>query len=268
MSESLRRIWGLVFRHICMYQRSWPRLLEIAYWPTLELLVWGFTAHFFSHGLDRGGPLVLAGAALIAGVLLWEIMLRSQIGVAFSFLEEIWSRNLGHLFVSPLRPAELLAALLTVSLLRTCIGLLPAIILAFLLYHFNLFGPGPVMVLFFVNLLIMGWWLALGIVALLFRYGAGAEALAWTIAFGITPVACVFYPLASLPAWLQPIAQALPAAHIFEGLRALLLHGQVNWLQFALALGLNTAWAALAIVIFAGEFRRARVRGALISIGE
>lgn len=268
MNGSLRRIWGLVYRHICVYRRSWPRLLEIAYWPTLELLVWGFTAHFFSHRFSHGGSLVLAGAALVAGILLWEIMLRSQIGVALSFLEEIWSRNLGHLFVSPLRPAELLTGLLTVSLLRTSIGVLPAIILAFVLYHYNLFGPGPVMVLFFVNLLIMGWWLALAIVALLFRYGAGAEALAWTIAFGITPVACVFYPLASLPIWLQPVAQILPAAHIFEGLRALLLHNQVDWLQFGMALGLNLIWATASVMVFAGEFRRARVRGTLISIGE
>lgn len=268
MNGSLRRIGGLVYRHVCVYRRSWPRLLEIAYWPTLELLVWGFTARFFSHGFEHGNSLVLAGAALVAGILLWEIMLRSQIGVALSFLEEIWSRNLGHLFVSPLRPAELLAGLLTVSLLRTCIGVLPAIILAFVLYHYNLFGPGPVMVLFFINLLIMGWWLALAIVALLFRYGAGAEALAWTIAFGVTPVACVFYPLASLPLWLQPVAQILPAAHIFEGLRALLLHNQVDWRQFGMALGLNLIWATAAVMIFAGEFRRARVRGTLISIGE
>lgn len=268
MSGSLRRIWGLVYRHVCVYRRSWPRLLEIAYWPTLELLVWGFTARFFSHRFDQGGSLILAGAALVAGVLLWEIMLRSQVGVAFSFLEEIWSRNLGHLFVSPLRPAELVAGLLTVSFMRTCFGLLPAVILAFVLYHYNLFGSGPVMVLFFINLLLMGWWLALGVVSLLFRYGAGAEALAWTIAFGITPVACVFYPLASLPVWLQPVAQILPAAHIFEGLRALLLHGQTNWLQFLLALGLNLVWGLAAVMVFAGEFHRARIRGALISIGE
>lgn len=268
MSNILRRIWGLVYRHICMYRRSWPRLLEIAYWPTLELLVWGFTARFFSHDFHQGHSLILAGAALVAGVLLWEIMLRAQIGVAFSFLEEIWSRNLGHLFVSPLRPAELLTSLLVVSLIRTCIGLFPAIILAFLLYHYNLFGPGPVMVLFFINLLIMGWWLALLIVSLLFRYGAGAEALAWTVAFGITPVACVFYPLATLPFWLQPVAQALPAAHIFEGLRALLLHDRTDWSQFALAFGLNALWVVIAVAVFAGEFRRARIRGALISIGE
>ncbi|GAN80507.1 ABC transporter permease [Acidocella aminolytica] len=267
MNGTPQRIWGLVYRHLCMYRRSWPRLVEIAYWPTLELLIWGFTANFFSRDLHGGSP-ILAGVALVAGVLLWEIVLRAQIGVAFSFLEEIWSRNLGHLFVSPLRPAELVGALLSVSLIRTIIGLLPATIIAFLLYHYDVFAPGPVMVLFFVNLLVMGWWVALAIVALLFRYGAGAEALAWTIAFGITPVACVFYPLSSLPYWLQPVAQALPAAHVFEGLRALLLHGQTDWHQFAWATGLNILWTLAAVSIFGLEFRRARVRGALISIGE
>lgn len=265
--KAARRVWGLVYRHLCMYRRSWPRLAEIAYWPTLEVLIWGFTAHFFSQNIYAGSP-ILAGAALIGGVLLWEIVLRGQIGVTLSFMEEIWSRNLGHLFVSPLRPAEMVLALLAVSAVRTCIGLVPATIIAFLLYDYDVFAPGLVMLLFFFNLLFMGWWVALGIVALLFRYGAGAEALAWTIAFGITPVACVFYPLASLPGWLQPVAQALPAAHIFEGLRALLLSGHTEWNQLATAGVLNAAWMVAAIAVFGAEFRRARIRGALISIGE
>ncbi len=211
---------------------------------------------------------MLAGSALIAGVLLWEITVRSQIGVTFSFLEEIWSRNLGHLFVSPLRPPEFLAALLVVSFMRTAIGLLPATIIAYLLYRYDILHLGPVLILFLANLLIMGWWIALLIVSLLFRYGAGAEALAWTVAFGITPFACVFYPLSALPIWLQPVAMALPAAHIFEGMRAALLSQSVAWNQLGLAMGLNAAWSAVALAVFAGQFRAARIRGALISIGE
>jgi ABC-2 type transport system permease protein len=264
--KSARRIYGLVYRHLALYRRSWPRLVEISYWPTLELLIWGFTANFFAH--SHANPGVLAGGALIAGVLLWEVTLRGQLGVTFTFLEEIWSRNLGHVFVSPLRPAEMIGSLLVVSILRTVIGLLPATILAYLLYHFNIFALGPVLVLFFVNLLFMGWWVALLIVALLFRYGAGAEALAWTIAFGITPVACVFYPVSALPGWLQPVALALPAAHIFEGMRAALLTGSSAWREFAAAAVLNAGWMAVAIAIFAAQFRAARIRGALISIGE
>ncbi len=266
MRASGRRVWGMVYRHLAVYRRSWPRLVEIAYWPTLELLVWGFTASFFDHA--KGNPAALGGGALIGGVLLWEFMLRGQLGVTFSFLEEIWSRNLGHIFVSPLRPAEMVGALLCISVLRTVFGLLPAIIIAYLLYRFNLFAMGPVLLIFFVNLVVMGWWVALGIVSLLFRYGAGAEALAWTIAFGITPVACVFYPVSVLPGWLQPVALALPAAHIFEGMRAALLRHAVDWVNLGEAGVLNLAWMGLAGVIFAAQFRAARIRGALISIGE
>jgi len=264
--KSLRRIWAMVYRHAALYRRSWPRIVEIAYWPTLNLLIWGFTATYIAHA--HAPPGLLAGGALIAGVLLWEITLRGQLGVTFAFLEEIWSRNLGHIFVSPLRPGEMLAALLAVSVLRTLIGLLPATIIAYLLYQYNILLLGPVLLLFFLNLLFMGWWIALGIVSLLFRYGAGAEALAWTIAFGITPVACVYYPISALPFWLQPVAQALPAAHIFTGMRAALMHQPVEWGQLAAAAGLNLAWMLLAIFLFNGEFRAARIRGALISIGE
>jgi len=196
MKASTRRVWGLVYRHLTLYRRSWPRLVEIAYWPTLQLLIWGFTATFFSHA--HGSPAAMAGGALIAGVLLWEITLRGQLGVTITFLEDIWSRNLGHVFVSPLRPAELIASLLTVSFFRTLVGLLPALLIAYLLYDYNILLLGPVLIFFFINLMIMGWWVALGIVSLLFRYGAGAESLAWTIAFGITPFACVFYPLSAL----------------------------------------------------------------------
>ncbi len=264
--NSPRRIWGMVYRHLAVYRRSWPRLVEIAYWPTLELLIWGFTADFFAHA--HTSPAVLASTALIAGVLLWEVTLRGQIGVTFSFLEEIWSRNLGHIFVSPLRPAELVASLLTISFMRTVVGLLPATIIAYLLYSYNILAMGPVLLLFFVNLLVMGWWVALGIVSLLFRYGAGAEALAWTIAFGITPVACVFYPVAALPVWLQPVALAIPAAHVFEGMRVALLHHITDWSNLWQAAALNIIWMMLAIAVFSGEFRAARIRGALISIGE
>jgi len=266
MRAASRRIWGMTYRHVALYRRSWPRLVEIAYWPTLELLIWGFTANFFAH--SHAGPAVLAGGALIAGVLLWEVTLRGQIGVTFTFLEEIWSRNLGHIFVSPLRPHEMVTALLAASILRTILGLLPATIIAYLLYSFNIFGMGAVLLLFFVNLLFMGWWIALLIVSLLFRYGAGAEGLAWTIAFGITPVACVFYPVAALPVWLQPVALATPAAHIFEGMRTALLHHTTAWGELASAAGLNIIWMLLAIAVFGAQFHNARIRGALISIGE
>jgi ABC-2 type transport system permease protein len=261
-----RRIWGLMYRHLALYRRSWPRLLELGYWPVLQMCIWGFTATFLASRM--GSPAVLAGATLLGGVLLWEVALRSQMGVAISFLEEMWSRNLGHISVSPMRPWELVAALVLMSVIRMAGGVLPAILVAWLLYAYNLFALGPVVVLFFMNLMIMGWAVALAVVSLILRHGAGAEALAWSVLFGLTPFSAVFYPVAVLPRALQPIALALPSAHVFEGMRGVLLNGEVRWDHLIATFALNAVWLAGAALLFARQFRQARLRGALLSIGE
>jgi ABC-2 type transport system permease protein len=266
MNPSLRRIWGMMYRHLALYRRSWPRLLELAYWPVLQMCIWGFTATYLATRM--GTPFAVAGGVLLGGVLLWEVALRSQMGVAISFLEELWSRNLGHVFVSPLRPWELVAALIGMSMIRMFTGVLPAILLAWLLYAFNLFALGPIVVLFFANLMIMGWWVALGVVSLILRHGAGAEALAWSVLFGLTPFSAVFYPVSVLPWFLQPIALALPASHVFEGMRAAMLDGVIRWDHLIWAIGLNVAWTIAAAAVFAAQFKAARSSGALLSIGE
>jgi ABC-2 type transport system permease protein len=265
-AAAARRIWGLMYRHLALYRRSWPRLLELAYWPVLQMCIWGFTASYLATRI--GGVAATAGATLLGGVLLWEVALRSQMGVAISFLEEMWSRNLGHIFVSPMRPWELVAGLIAMSIIRMLAGVVPAIAVAWVLYAYNLFALGPVVVLFFMNLMIMGWAVALGVVSLILRHGAGAEALAWSVLFGLTPFSAVFYPVSVLPAGLRPIAWALPSAHVFEGMRGVLLNGVILWDHLFAAFALNAVWLVAAAVLFARQFRQARLRGALMSIGE
>jgi ABC-2 type transport system permease protein len=263
---ALRRVWGLVYRHLALYRRSWPRVLELMYWPILQMLVWGFVTSWLSGG--RYGAAGVGAGLLLGGVLLWEVALRSQMGFSISFLEEIWSRNLGHVFVSPLRPRELVAGLMAMSVIRVVVGVAPAVLLAWLLYHFGIFVMGPVVVAFFVALLLMGWAVALGVTSLILRYGAGAEALAWSVLFGLTPFSAVFYPVSVLPGWLQPVALALPAAHVFEGMRAALLEGRIAWHRLAAAFALDAAWLGLMAWVFLRQFQAARVRGALLNIGE
>jgi ABC-2 type transport system permease protein len=189
-------------------------------------------------------------------------------GLSISFMEEMWSRNLGHVFVSPLRPFEMIAALIGMSIIRMLIGVMPAILLAWAFYAFNLFALGPVLILFFINLMIMGWAVALGVVSLIMRHGAGAEPLAWGVLFGLAPFSAVFYPVSVLPAFLHPLALALPSTHVFEGMRAALMQGVIRWDHLAAAFALNIVWTAAAALLFARQFQAARVSGALISIGE
>ena len=265
-ASAARRVWGLFYRHLALYRRSWPRVVELMYWPVLQMVIWGFVTAYLA-GLQSNTASVAAGV-LLGGALLWEVTLRSQMGFSVSFLEELWSRNLGHVFVSPIRPRELVAALMCLSLARTLIGVLPAVLLAFLLYAFNLFALGPVVVAFFAALMLMGWAVALGVVSLILRHGAGAEALAWSVLFGLTPFAAVFYPGAVLPAWLQPVSLSLPAAHVFEGMRAALMEGRIAWGHLAAAFALDAVWLAVMGFVFMRQFQSARVRGALLNIGE
>jgi ABC-2 type transport system permease protein len=266
MTGAARRIWGLMYRHLALYRRSWPRLLELAYWPVLGMCIWGFTARYLASRMGTGAA--IAVSSLLGGMLLWEVCLRSQMGMAISFMEEMWSRNLGHIFVSPMRPWELVTALVGMSFVRMLLGVAPAIALAWVFYAFDLFALGPVLVLFFMNLMIMGWWVALVVVSLILRHGAGAEPLAWSVLFGLAPFSAVFYPVSVLPAVARPIALALPSAHVFEGMRGAVLNGVIEWPHLVWAFGLNLVWLGLATLLFARQFYQARVRGALLSIGE
>ena len=266
MNPSVQRIWGLMYRHLALYRRSWPRALELMYWPVLQMCIWGFTATFLTSRLGSGAA--MAGAALLGGVLLWEITLRSQMGVTISFMEEMWSRNLGHVFVSPLRPWEMIAALVAMSMFRLVIAVTPAIGMAWAFYEFNLFTLGAPLILFFANLMIMGWAVALGVVSLLLRHGAGAEPLAWGVLFGLAPFSAVFYPVSVMPMIMQYVSMLLPSTHVFEGMRAILLDGTVPWSELMAAVAMNVVWLGGAIVLFGRQFHEARVRGALLNVGE
>ncbi|HUA51428.1 MAG TPA: ABC transporter permease [Candidatus Sulfotelmatobacter sp.] len=262
---SPRRVGALILRYLYVLRSSWPRLAELAYWPSMQVIVWGFITQFFR---TNSTWVAQATGVLLGAVLLWDVLFRSQLGVSVSFLEEMWSRNLGHLFVSPLRPYEFLAALTTMSLVRTLIGMLPAALLAIPLYHFSIFDLGLPLLAFFANVVVTGWAIGIAVSGLILRYGLGAESFAWVAVFAISPVAAVFYPVSVLPGWLQPVAYALPPAHVFEGMRALMFEHVFRFDLFFTALGLNAAYLAAAGVVFLVSFGRARQLGKLMQVGE
>lgn len=264
-APSPRRIGAMVLRYWYLLRGSWPRILELAYWPTMQMILWGYINQFMA----ANSTWVAQGAGvLIAAVLLWDVLFRGQLGVSVSFLEEMWSRNLGHLFVSPLRPGEWLTALMTMSLIRTLIGVVPAALLAIPFFGYSVFDLGLPLALFFANLIAMGWWLGLFVIALILRYGMGAEGLAWIVVFMLAPVSAVYYPVTVLPEWLQWVAFLLPSSHVFEGMRGVLFDGAVRWGELAWAVALNGLYMAAGVATFLFSFRQARVRGALLQTGE
>jgi ABC-2 type transport system permease protein len=259
------RIYAMILRYVYLMRRSWPRILELAYWPTVQMVLWGFINNFYATHSDW---VAQAAGLLIAAVLLWDVMFRGQLGVSLAFYEELYSRNLGQLFVSPLRPGELVAALLGISLIRTLIGVGFAAMLAIPLYAFSIFELGLPLLVFFSNLLVFGWAIGLLVSALVLRNGLGAESLAWVVIFAIAPLSGIYYPIDVLPALLQPVAAILPASHVFEGMRAVMLEGRFDTGLFMYATLLNLAWIALGVTTFNIAFNSARRLGLLLHIGE
>ena len=259
------RVYAMLLRYLYLLRSSWPRTLELVYWPTIQMILWGFMSQFL---MTNSTWVARAFGVLIAAVLLWDVLFRGQLGLSMSFLEEIWARNLGHLFVSPLRPYEWVLSLIAMSFIRVLIGVVPAMALAIPFYHYSIFSLGIPLIAFFANLLVMGWALGLMITALILRHGQGAESIAWLAIFVLAPVSAVYYPLTVLPPALQYVALALPSAHVFEGMRAVMFEHVFRWSDFLAAAALNLVYLGLGGTAFLYAFRGARRRGALLQVGE
>ena len=263
--QSWRRIYAMLLRHLFILRRSWPRLLELAYWPTVQMILWGFVTLFF---VQHSSWVAQAAGVLISAVLLWDILFRSNLGVSVTFMEEMWARNLSQLFASPLRPHELVVSLALMSLIRTVISVLPAMLLALPLFGVSIFDLGLPLAAFFANLMMFGWAIGLIVSALVLRLGLGAESLAWVAVFALAPLSGVYYPLDTLPLWLQPVAWSLPSSYVFEGMRAVLFENRFRADLLAGGAAINIVYMGAATAFFLWACRAARERGLLVQQGE
>jgi len=259
------RIGAMLLRHWYLLTSSWPRLLEMVYWPALTLISWGFLQNYIS---GNASFFAKAGGTLIGAVILWDILFRGQLGFSISFLEEMWSRNLGNLMMSPLTPFEFLLSLMIMSLIRLTIGIVPMAVMASLFFDFNLLGLGLALVAFFCNLIFTSWAVGIMVSGLVVRNGMGAESLAWTLVFILLPLACVYYPVSVLPAWLQPVAWLLPPTYVFEGMRALMIDKVFRADLMIEALAINAGLFVVALIAFVALLNSARSAGKLIQSGE
>ena len=262
---SPHRVAAMILRYWYVLMSSWPRLLELLYWPALQIVTWGFLQNYISQ---NAGFFARAGGTLVGAVILWDILFRGQLGFSISFLEEMWARNLGNLMMSPLKPIEFLIALMAMSLIRLAIGVIPMTLLAMIFFDFNLYGIGFPLIAFFCNLIFTSWSVGIVVSGLVLRYGLGAESIVWTLMFGMMPLACVYYPVTVLPHWLQVVAWSLPPTYVFEGMRALLMEHVFRTDLMIDALAINVVLITVSFAVFLVLLRRARQHGSLIQTGE
>jgi ABC-2 type transport system permease protein len=262
---SLHRIGAMILRYWYLLKSSWPRLLELMYWPVMQVITWGFLQTYVAQNANF---FLRAGGTLIGAVILWDILFRGQLGFSISFLEEMWARNLGNLMMSPLKPIEFLLALMVMSLIRLAIGVIPMTLLALFFFNFNFFSLGLPLIAFFCNLIFMSWAVGIFVSGLVLRHGLGAESMAWTLMFALMPLACVYYPVRVLPVWLQYVSWSLPPTYVFEGMRALLIDHTFRADLMVESLAINAVLLVASFAAFLALLRSARRHGSLLGGGE
>tara|TARA_B110001452_G_C15197687_1_gene415689 strand:- start:43 stop:834 length:792 start_codon:yes stop_codon:yes gene_type:complete len=262
---NFNRMYGLFLRHFFLIKGSFPRVLDLIYWPSIQILLWGFISKFFSTYSDYYNNTV---GIILTCAILYDFLFRSSISFNMLFLEEIWSRNFTNLFIAPMRISEIISSLIFTALVRTLIGLVPAILLTSPLFGISILNLGVPLIFLFLSLYIFGITLGLFVSAGLLRFGPSFENIAWSSLFLLAPLGCIYYPIEILPEFFQNLAKVLPLVYIFDEARNILINNIVDYNNILYAFYLNIFYFIIGISLFYYSFSQARKKGSLINIGE
>jgi len=253
------RVMAVARRHYYVLLRAPHRLFDVTIWPLVDVLLFGSIAAFVHPGDSTAGE--LAAGYLLSGILLWHVVYQSQIALATGFLEEAWTRNLLNLMVTPIREVEYVAGVALFGMVKLAMGLAVVSLAALGFFAFNVTDLGIGLIPVAAVLLVVGWVIALFVIALVLRFGTGAEAFAWGILFVILPLSGVFYPVEALPEILQPLSLALPSTHAFIAGRALFDGRGLLWGELGIALLGCIILGALVLLFLTRMLSMFRTRG-------
>ncbi|TSA45397.1 hypothetical protein D4R52_02595 [bacterium] len=252
------RIWAFLLRHLYEIGSSLDRQANIVFYPVIDILTFGLlTVYINKLGFQTG----IAGG-ILGGIILWTLVYNIQRDIAFSILDDAWSRSLYNLFASPLRTSEFVAGTLLLSVVKAFITISVILLMAFSLFNFDLLQYGLIMFYYIFNIFIFGWAFGFLTSALIFRFGTKVQSFAWSLILIIYPISGVFYPLSVLPPFLAKIALGVPLSYIFEGFRNLITTGKAPNESDLLAIaGLNVVYMLFGVTAFFFGIRSAKKRG-------
>ena len=262
---NFNKIYALGLRHLYLIMNSFPRILDLIYWPTVQIFLWGFISKFFTLNSEYYSNTV---GVILTAAILYDFLFRVSISFNMMFLEEIWSRNFTNLFIAPIKISEIVASLTFTAILRALIGMVPAAIIAIPLFGVSVFKLGIPLLFLLLALYLFGITLGLLVTSGLLRFGPSFENIAWASLFFLAPLGCIYYPIEILPNSLQIIAKGLPLVHIFEEMRSILISESVNYFDIIKSISISILYFILGVIIFYVSYFGAKKRGTLINMGE
>lgn len=256
----IRRSFAIVLRYLLLLKAYPVRIFQIFVWGILEIVLWGFISKY----LDSASAAAFSFGPVLLGAVVFEaIMVRAQQGVSTPFLEDVWARNLLNFFASPLTIFEYVTGLALIGLITSVLGIVVLFAAAILFFGLSFAPLGLSVAAYLLALFLFGVSLGIVGVAIVLRFGPSAEWFIWPIPAILSPFSAVFYPVATLPAWMQSISHVLPTSYVFESMRAALTHGEMHSQMLMAAVGLDLVYLVIAYVIFQAVYRSAVRNGAI-----
>jgi ABC-2 type transport system permease protein len=255
------RTFAIVLRQFYLIRGSPARILPMFAWVAVDMVLWGFITKYLNAISSPGFDFV---RVLLGAVLLWDFFIRVMHGVTMAFLEDVWSRNFLNFFATPLAISEYVTGLVLSSIATSSVGLAVMLALAGLVFGLSFLSYGVAIVPFLLVLFLFG--VAMGVVgaAIVLRFGPATEWFIWPLPALVSPFVGVFYPIETLPQWMQAASAVLPPSYVFENLRAIAQGGQGSMPALAAGVALAIFYVFIASWIFASVYRYS-VRTGLIA---
>lgn len=251
---SFQRTIAITLRHFYLMRGSVARVLPLFIWIAIDMILWGFMTRYLNSIASPGFDFV---PALLGAVLFWDFFIRVMQGVTLAFFEDVWSRNFLNVFATPLSVGEYIGGLVLSSVATSAVGLLVMLGLATTVFTLSFSKYGLLLFPFLIVLFLFGIALGIAACALVLRLGPAAEWFVWPIPAVLSPFAGVFYPLSTLPEWMQHVSRLLPPAYVFEAIRTSLAGGSTSGGTMGIAVALALTYVVLACALFVRVFRSA-----------
>jgi ABC-2 type transport system permease protein len=254
---SWQRILGVFFRYYYVLKKGPHQLIDLFYWPFIDILLWGLTSVWIENQNPNNNlPLVL-----LTALIFWHIAWRGSVDIALNLLQEFWQRNLINLFSTPLKVIEWILGVLLLSSYKLLLTMFFGIGTVYVLYALNVLTIGWAFIPFAALLLIFGWSLSFICSSFIIYWGHKVETATWVIAYLFAPFSGVFYPVSMLPSWAQTLSWCLPTTYIFEGMRQLLATKVFPMKYFWISCSLNIGLLSLSIAGFYFAYEASRKKG-------
>lgn len=245
------RVYSVVLRQFYLLRGSVTRMVPLFTWVMIDIILWGFISRYLGSIITGVNTI----AVFLGALLLWEFLTRVMFGVTTSFMEDIWSRNFLNIFASPITIHEYMAGMVITSIATSAVGLAAMWALATLVFGLSYAMYGGMFMPFLLVLFVFG--ISLGIIgsAIMLRLGPSSEWFVWPLPALISPFAGVFYPVSTLPSWMQVVSHWLPPSYVFEGLRTLVSGQQIDPALLMKGFGLAVLYVLVAMIFFARTYR-------------